>query len=190
MIFVIFTRDVPAVDSNISTTDRTTKYPLVDLTQNDYTLRVRSGRRSTQPSMITRTLNRSWCCISASMTFDAPPVAGAKKACEECLMSKVKRTAAVQSVVYADVYAIIIPHTIHHDYDEPTFVSANGETTWPCRARLFDSAKDAGAAKVALGLPPDATVVRLRLTYTAEAVEMATTTKRPGEIRMRRRRVA
>jgi hypothetical protein len=103
-------------------------------------------------------------------------------------MSRVKETATAQSVVYADVYAIIIPNTIHHDYDEPTFVSANGATTWPCRARLFDSAKDAAAAKVALGLPPDATVVRLRLTYTAEAVEMAKRTKNPAEIRMTRRR--
>jgi hypothetical protein len=103
-------------------------------------------------------------------------------------MSNETRTATVQSVAYADVYAIIIPQTIHHDYDEPTFVSVNGETTWPCRARLFDTVGDAVAYKIALGLPPDATVVRLRLTYTAEAVEMAKRTKRPGEIRVTRRR--
>lgn len=105
-------------------------------------------------------------------------------------MSRVKETAAVQSVVYADVYAIIIPQTIHHDYDEPTFVSVNGATTWPCRARLFDSAKDAAAAKIALGLPPDASVVRLRLTYTAEAVEMRKMQEAPRKVTMVRRRVA
>lgn len=103
-------------------------------------------------------------------------------------MSRTKETAAVQSVVYADVYAIIIHQTIHHDYDEPTFVSANGATTWPCRARLFDTVGDAVAAKIALGLPPGASVVRLRLTYTAEAVEMVKRTKMPAGIRMMRRR--
>lgn len=103
-------------------------------------------------------------------------------------MSNTDRSAKVQSVAYADVYAIIIPQTIHHDYDEPTFVSTNGATTWPCRARLFDTAKDAVAAKIALGLPPDASVVRLRLTYTAEAVEMAKITKMPAGIRVTRRR--
>jgi hypothetical protein len=124
------------------------------------------------------------------MTFDAPPVAGGTQACEGGLMSKINKTAKVQTVAYADVYAIIEPQTIHHDHDEPTFVSVNGATTWPCRARLFDTVGDAIAYKIAIG-KPDARVVRVRLTYTAEAVEMRKRTKKPAEIKvMRRRKVA
>ena len=105
-------------------------------------------------------------------------------------MSNTDRSAKVQSVAYADVYAIIIPQTIHHDYDEPTFVSTNGATTWPCRARLFDTVSDAIAYKIAIG-KPDARVVRVKLTYTAEAVEIRKTQRVPRKIiTMARRRVA
>lgn len=104
-------------------------------------------------------------------------------------MSKVNKAATVQTVAYADVYAIIEPQTIHHDHDEPTFVSVNGATTWPCRARLFDTVGQAIAYKIAIGMP-DARVVRVKLTYTAEAVEMRKTQKAPRKMTMVRRRVA
>lgn len=120
------------------------------------------------------------------MTFDAPPVAGGTQACEEYLMSNETRTARVQSGVYAKSYAILT-HPIHPDYGVPAFMSRTGTTTWPCRARLFDTAGDAIATKIALGLP-DAEVVRIKLTYTAEAVEMAKRTKMPAGIRVTRRR--
>jgi hypothetical protein len=70
-------------------------------------------------------------------------------------------------------------------------MSRTGTTTWPCRARLFDTVGDAIATKIALGMP-EAEVVSIELTYTAKAVEVAKmkTTKKVSGIRVKRRRKA
>ena len=106
-------------------------------------------------------------------------------------MSKaVSATAEAQTpVVYADAYAIMTKPNIHDDCDTTVFASRKGTTSWPCMARLFDDAASAMAAIFALGLQ-DAQVVKLRLQYVAEAVEMGMMTPREMPTMLPKRCVA
>jgi hypothetical protein len=92
-------------------------------------------------------------------------------------MSTVKETANAQSVVYADVYAIIIPPTIHNDYDAATFLSATGTTTWASHARLFDDANSAIATAEELEIE-EARIVKLSLQYVATTVDVVCAKRR------------
>ena len=88
-------------------------------------------------------------------------------------MSHIMETDEVQSLVYASAYAI--KTTPENTTNAPIFVTKRGDkyewTSWPCMALLFDDAATAMAERFKLGLT-DAQVVRLRLQYVAEVVEM------------------
>lgn len=93
------------------------------------------------------------------------------------MSKKVNAVATVQPVAYADVYAIIIPPTIHNDYDAETFLSATGTTTWASHARLFDDANSAIATAEEMGIE-EARIVKLRLQYVATTVDVVCAKRR------------
>lgn len=93
------------------------------------------------------------------------------------MSKKVNAVAPVQPVAYADVYAIIIPPTIHNDYDAETFLSATGTTTWASHARLFDDAQSAIATAEEMGIE-NARIVRLSLQYVATTVDVVCAKRR------------
>lgn len=65
-----------------------------------------------------------------------------------------KEAAKAQSFVYARAYAIQpIPPTFDLDGANFVFVSAQGETEWPCDAMHFDSVEEAELAMDQLRLP-------------------------------------
>lgn len=98
-------------------------------------------------------------------------------------IAKCAATAAVCTYAYACVYAIqTTPITLTRDGLIGNYVSARGETQWPCSALFFDSAEDALAAIMSKGLVPDGNgyprVVSLQLGATVKPASAAKRTRR------------
>lgn len=84
--------------------------------------------------------------------------------------------AKAQSIAYLEGYAITIPPTIHTDHSSEIFVAKKGTTTYPCHARIFDDIDSAISAMEGLD-NPRAKIVRVKLQYTAEVVDLAQATR-------------
>ena len=98
-------------------------------------------------------------------------------------IAKCAATAAVCTYAYACVYAIqTTPITLTRDGLIGNYVSARGETQWPCSALFFDSAEDALAAIMSKGLVPDGNgyprVVSLQLGATVKPASAAKSARR------------
>lgn len=95
-------------------------------------------------------------------------------------MSKVEKTANVQSVAYASAYAIQIVSLVNYDDGaQALFLEASGTATvWPHMAWQFDSAEDARQEMLSAMLPMEyesdegafLRVVKLDLSVAIEAV--------------------
>lgn len=98
-------------------------------------------------------------------------------------IAKCADTAAVCTYAYACVYAIqTTPITLTRDGLIGNYVSARGETQWPCSALLFDRAEDALATILSKGLVPDGNgyprVVSLQLGATIKPVSVVKRSRR------------
>jgi hypothetical protein len=98
-------------------------------------------------------------------------------------IAKCAAAAAVCSYTYACVYVIqTTPITLTRDGFIGNYVSARGETQWPCSALFFDSAEEALTAIMSKGLVPDGDgyprVVSLQLGATVKPVSVAKRARR------------